>query len=109
MRDEQEDEYLFEDAQHGILFGDRNVLKIIFVAQSYGSLVDLVQHQPCQRNPARDQHRGGNDGLFQVKGIHAVQDGIGGSSHHENQSILDETEFFAGFKNLSYFLDMVFG
>lgn len=57
MRDEQEDEYLFEDAQHGKLFGDRNVLKIVFVPKSYGSLVDPVQHHSCQCNPTGDQHR----------------------------------------------------
>ena len=56
MRKENDEEYLFEDAQHGILFGDRNVLKIILVPQSYSSLVDLVQHQSCQCNAAGDQH-----------------------------------------------------
>ncbi len=40
MRDEQEEKYLFDDAQHGKLFDDRNVLKIIFVPQGYSFFVD---------------------------------------------------------------------
>ncbi len=40
MGDEQEEKYLFDDAQHGKLFDDRNVLKIIFVPQGYSFFVD---------------------------------------------------------------------
>ena len=50
MRDEQEEKYLFDDAQHGILFGYWNVLKIIFVAQGYCLFVDTAKCKSCQCN-----------------------------------------------------------
>jgi hypothetical protein len=52
VRDEQEEKYLFDDAQHGILFGDRNVLKIIFVAKGDCFFVDPSKHKSGECNSA---------------------------------------------------------
>jgi hypothetical protein len=45
--------------------------------------------------------------LFEVKGIDTVKDGIGGTPHHKNQSIFDETELFTGLENLPDLFDMI--
>jgi len=52
MGDEQEEKYFFDDAQHVILFGDGNVLKIIFVAKGDCFFVDPSKCKSGECNSA---------------------------------------------------------